>query len=183
MSYEVIDILHDKDLLRDVTKQAAQLHPENFQYFKNRIPGYTHFFIVKLDGELIAMSGIWRCDKWPENYYRVADRSFYFPLFRQKDISNPYTKPYKSTLSQVIIPAQTKIVLARGGFPFYSMNKHPNALKRSVKIHNEIAEHKYKVLDELYWTCPEQVDYNHKGCWQNIAVLEKYNECELPRYE
>lgn len=183
MSYEIIDILHDKELLQLVTERAAELHPENFQYFQNRINGYSHFFMVKLDGEIVAISGIWRCEKWPKNYYRVGDRSFYFPSIRQKNISNPYTKPHKTINSQVLIPMQTKIVLDKGGFPFYTMNKHLNALKRSVKIHNEISEHKYKVLDGLYWTCPEEIDYNHVSCWQNVAVLKKYNKCELPKYE
>ena len=183
MSYEVVDILHDKDLLRDVTKQAAQLHPENFQYFENRIPGYTHFFIVKLNGELVAMSGIWRCNKWPENYYRVADRSFYFPNIREVNISSTYKKQGSAICSHMLIPLQTKIVLDLNGLPFYSMLNHPNALKKSVERLNKVSEHKYKVLDGLYWTCPEQVDYNHKGCWQNVAVLENIDQWDLPKYE
>lgn len=181
MSYEIIDILHDKELLQLVTERAAEIHYQNFHDFETRINGYTHFFIVKLDGELVAMSGIWRCDKWPEKYFRVGDRSFYFPAIRQKNIGNPYQKENKTINSQLLIPMQTKIVLDQGGLPFYSMLNRPNALRRSVMIQNQVSEYKYKVLDGLYWTCEREPNINDKVCWQSIAVLEEFNEWSLPK--
>lgn len=184
MPIEVIDILHDKNTLFELTDRAADIHPENFGYFRDRVDGYTHFFVVKLEGEVVAMSGIWRDESWPENYFRVGDRSFYFPLIRQYNISNPYYKLNKAISSQILIPMQTEIILEQGGVPFYSMLNHVNALKRSVRIQNEATNNKYKVIDGLYWTCKGKPDKNNNRCWQNIATLERFeDEFRLPRLD
>jgi hypothetical protein len=182
MSLEIIDILHDKDTLFEVTDRAAEIHPENFKTFRDRVNGYSHFFAVKLEGEIVAISGIWRYKYWPDNYFRVGDRSFYFPFIRQYNLGNPYYKPNKAINSQILIPMQTEIVLKQGGIPFYSMLNHINALKRSVNIQNEVVKNKYKVIDGLYWTCPSSPNKNEKSCWQNIATLEGFeNDFKLPR--
>lgn len=184
MDYEVKDILNDIDYLKHITNQAAKIHPENFQYFSNRISGYTNFFVIKMCNKVVAMSGIWRCSTWPSNYYRVGDRSFYFPSIRQFNLSNPHYKPYKTFNSQVLIPMQTKLVLKNNGVPFYSMLNHPNALKRSISLVNKVSPNKYKLLNGLYWTCSDKPNKDNKRCWQNIAVINSFNNnFELPRYE
>ena len=183
MDLKIVDIVNDREQMLATARLAAIHHPENFSKFEGRMYGYTNFFTVYLNDELVAISGIWQAKTWPSNYYRVGDRSFYFPSIRQYDLSNPAHKPYKTLNSQHLIPMQTKIVMEKDGFPFYSMLNHPNALRRSVSLHNEVSEYKYKVLDGLYWTCHHTPNPKEKSCWQNIAVLENYSHCELPKYE
>jgi len=183
MNLKIVDIINNYDEMIKITNNASKYHPRNFLNFEKRIYGYSNFFSVYLNDELIAISGIWQSKTWPKNYYRVADRTFYFPSFRQNSLSNSLNTPYKDISSSYLIPMQTEIVVKKNGFPFYSMFAHPNALQRSINLQNKNSKYKYKFINELYWTCHAKPNKLHKYCWQNVAILEKYKNINLPKYE
>lgn len=159
----------------EIGKLAAQYHQINFKDFKSRIFSYLDFFIVTIDGELAAISGIYRYDDWFDGLYRVADRSFYFPIIRETSLAYPKGKKNRTILSEHLIPMQTQVVLDQGGIPFYSMLGHPNALSRSAKLHNFNSENKYIMMKDKYFTCPSE-ETEDKRCWQNINVLEQHQD-------
>jgi hypothetical protein len=129
------------------------------------------------------MSGIYQYSGWPSDHYRVVDRSFYFPEIRTKSLG--YHLPddlaqFRGVLTGLLLPVQTKIVLEKGGVPFYSMLNHPNALAKQVRTYNSENEQKYVILNSLYYTCPNTPS-DDKNCWQNVAVLEdKQHKFDLP---
>ncbi len=173
MTLTVQSIIEDSDKMMEIGKLAAEHHPENFSNFENRINSYYDFFVVSKDDEPLAISGIFRYKRWFPNLYRIADRSFYFPINRDKSLGYLGGITEKTILSHLLIPRQTQMVLDMGGIPFYSMLRHKNALKRSTERHNEISKNKYVVLDDLYFTCPFTPEPNDR-CWQYIAVLEQH---------
>lgn len=168
-------VVNNPTKMIEIGELAARYHPTNFENFKSRIFSYLDFFTVTIDNKLAAISGIYRYDNWFDGLYRVADRSFYFPILRETSLSYPKGKMNRTILSQYLIPMQTQIVLDQGGIPFYSMLGHPNALRRSAILHNENSKNKYIMMKHLYFTCPsEQTD--NKRCWQNINVLEQHQD-------
>jgi hypothetical protein len=171
-----IEVIHDLDRIRNLGELAAKYHPENFgKYFAARISKYAAFYLITLNNKPAAISGIYRDPNWFKGLYRVADRSFYFPIIREKSISHPDYKENKTFLSQVLIPKQTEYVLKQGGIPFYSMLNRPHALQRSINLHNDVSRNKYILLQSLYWTCPGNPREDAK-CWQSICTLEQYSE-------
>ena len=179
----VTNIVEDYALMAGYGKQAAEHHPQNFANLEKRIPNYTDFFIVTWNNEPVAMSGIYQYSGWPSDHYRVVDRSFYFPEIRTKSLG--YHLPddlaqFRGVLTGLLLPVQTKIVLEKGGVPFYSMLNHPNALAKQVRTYNSENEQKYVILNSLYYTCPNTPS-DDKNCWQNVAVLEdKQHKFDLP---
>ena len=175
MTFTIQSIVKDSNKMIEIGKLAAKYHPENFNHFENRIDSYHDFFIVYKDNEPLAISGIYRYKEWFPNLYRIADRSFYFPINRDKSLGYLGGITEKTILSHLLIPKQTQIVIDMGGIPFYSMLRHKNALKRSTERNNEISKNKYVVLDDLYFTCPFNPDNNDR-CWQYIAALKQHRE-------
>lgn len=168
-------IVDDPVRMIKIGKLAAKYHPINFENFEKRIFSYLDFFVVTIEGELAAISGIYRYDKWFKDLYRVADRSFYFPIIRETSLAYPQGKKNRTILSEHLIPMQTQIVLDQGGIPFYSMLGHPNALSRSARLHNQNSENKYIMMKDKYFTCPSN-EIEDRRCWQNINVLEQHQD-------
>jgi len=168
-------IIHDNEYMEEVGRLAAEHHPENFGNFSKRIKNYVDFFICEHNSNIVAISGIYKCPSWPDNHYRVGDRSFYFPEFRTKGLNYllpESQKDIRNLCSTQLIPKQIEIVCQMGGIPFYSMLNHPNALQRSVNLLNTTLEEDkhFIMLEDLYYTCPDPERASDR-CWQNIAVM------------
>lgn len=174
---KIQSIINDTNLLTEVSKYAAKHNPENFSNFLKRIHNYVDFFVVLDDNKnLVAMSGIYQDPTWPKHHYRIGDRTFYNPTYRTTALNYLHAKGNATSHinSQLLLPAQLKIVLELKGIPFYSMLNRPNALARSVKTLNEVLdeENYFTVLEEKYFTCPLPISKiaEPDRCWQHIAL-------------
>jgi len=165
-----IKFITDHDRMSELGKAAAEYDPTNFKHFDQRIENYLVWILAYIGKEPAAMCGIWRCNKWFDNLYRVGDRSFYFPIMRERSLA--YDIDNRALLSKELLPIQLDFVAGMKGIPFVSMLKNKNALKRGMKSYNDLGYDQMKVLDSTYYTCDDD-HFTNERCWQWISVLEK----------
>lgn len=141
--------------------------------FEDRLDGYLAFHTAIYEGEIVAMAGMYQSPQWNPKLVRVCDRTYYFKEARSSALSFLNEKQIKATASDYILPLQTKIALEKGLIPFYSIwgKKRRPALERQVERFNKKNTYQYKILPDMYFTCPGPINEKEQ-CWQNISILE-----------
>lgn len=169
-----IKIISDQNEMVRLGEIASKYHPTNFANFEKRISNYKLWLLAFIGNEPAAMCGVWRSEKWFDGLYRVGDRSFYFPIMREKTLG--YDSQNRGLLSKEMLPIQMDFVDSLNGIPFISMLKNKNALRRGSESYNDLGGERLKVLDQTYYTC-EDDKFENERCWQWISVLEKQEQC------
>ena len=127
-----IEFITDRTRISELGKTAAKYDPINFGNFDQRVDKYLVWLLAYIGKEPAAMCGVWRSDKWFAKLHRIGDRSFYFPIMREKSIA--YNIKNRALLSKELLPHQLDFVRSLNGIPFVSMLKNKNALKRAHEI-------------------------------------------------
>ena len=181
---EIKSIKDDKYLMFYLFEKASKDTHRNSKNYKNlsqRFDNYIDFHCVFHENRPVSFAGIYKNPTWPDNLVRVLDRAYYFNLSRPKGLFKPVTN-VNSTLSQTLLPIQTKIVLEKGLIPFYSIEnfKRRKSIELSLTNYNKNNYPKYIVLPGLYCTT-DKPHLMEQSEWQTVATLEQYkNSIKLP---
>ena len=176
---KVKSILNDKNLMFYLFEKASKDTHRNSKNYKNlpqRFDNYIDFHCVFHENRPVSFAGIYKNPTWPDNLVRVLDRAYYFNFSRPKGLFKPVTN-VNSTLSQTLLPIQTKIVLEKGLIPFYSIEnfKRRKSIELSLTNYNKNNYPKYIVLPGLYFTTNTRNKLQSSD-WQTVATLEDYKD-------
>lgn len=177
--------IKDDDYLKFyLFKRASEDKHRNSNNYKNlgsRLKYYIDFHCVFYNNRPVCFGGMFKDPNWPDNIVRVLDRAYFFDIIRGKSL---YKRPTElnTTISKVMLPAQTKIALSKSLVPFFSVQdyKRKKSIGLTVNFHNEKNKPKYTILPGLYCTTnkPHMMERNE---WQTVATLEQYKDkIDLP---
>jgi hypothetical protein len=165
---EMFDILEDnywkKQVLDSIPNIVSSGHHNAQNYLKlpSRLENYECFNVVANTetNELLAISGLYHDELWPDNIARVVDRTYYY---NWKTSHSPY-KPKHRYNANYFIPHQAK--LAKNlGYEIVMITVQNPEKTIGLKLITSWTEPKFTMLEGLYQTCK-----SGPLCWQNTAI-------------
>jgi len=169
---QIIDIL-DKPywqsiLLEKVNKIKETTHhnASNYLNFHVRLPLYDSFVILVDDDNILAMSGLFNGNIYPQNISRALDRTYYFENKKSRGFNKEYYYASKYMLPYQVEIAK-KLNKAAVFVSIQNLNKRKAFLRFCKNSHNLLTP-----LENLYNTCRQinNTINNDVLCWQNVAI-------------